>query len=134
MIYLNNKAAYHNVISGAFMIEAQLDYCIESEMSKNNDYSKMNSIYEIIQSQNSMVKFVTENGKTEVIFNSRGDISVYASNSALLVVDGVVVNDISDIRPIQVSSVKVFIGNDAGHWGVRGSSGVVEIELKKGEI
>lgn len=134
MIYLNDASAYHEVSNGGYMTSEQLDYCIENEMSENNDYATMNSIFEIIQRENPTVKFITESGTTQIIFNSRGDTSVYASNSALLIVDGVEVNDISDIKPFHVNSVKVLTGNEAGHWGIRGSSGVIEIELKKGEL
>lgn len=134
MIYNANSDAYNAVINANHIPRELLDYAVEFEMGDNNDYANMSSIYDIIQRIYPAAKMIRENGRTQIILNSRGDNSVYAKNDALLVVDGNVVDDIGGIRPIQVYSILVLVGNEAGHWGSRGSGGVIEVTLKQGEL
>jgi TonB-dependent starch-binding outer membrane protein SusC len=57
--------------------------------------------------------------------------SINLSSDPLLVVDGIVVNSIDDIKPIEVSSIEVLKGSAASIYGSRGANGVILINLKK---
>jgi TonB-dependent starch-binding outer membrane protein SusC len=57
--------------------------------------------------------------------------SINLSSDPLLVVDGIVVASIDDIRPTEVSSIEVLKGSSASIYGSRGSNGVILISLKK---
>ena len=109
-----------------------LDYCIDNFMETNNNYDQMSSIYQIIQTVYMGASIEEIDGINRVVIGTRGPNSFYAANHALLVVDGIVVEDISNIHPLEVRTVKVLVGTQAGHWGVRGGNGVVEIKLKDG--
>lgn len=50
----------------------------------------------------------------------------------MLVVDGIVVQTITDIHPPIIKTIKVLVGNEAGHWGVRSGNGAIGITLKDG--
>ena len=62
----------------------------------------------------------------------RGKNSINLSNCALYVVDGVVVDHISDISPCDVKSINFLKDASASIYGSRGAGGVVLIETLKG--
>ncbi len=64
-------------------------------------------------------------------YRIRGAQGISAPAEPLFVVDGVVVNDISNIHPNQIRSVEVLKDSSASIYGSRGSNGVILITLKK---
>jgi len=93
------------------------------------DFSQYTSLYEVIRGRFPGVQ-VMSNG--EIII--RGLNSILGSNAALIIVDGMPVeNDVlGDIPPIQVKSINVIKDGSAAMYGVRGANGVVIIETKRG--
>lgn len=69
---------------------------------------------------------VTQDNKITI----RGVSSFYYSSEPLFVVDGVVVNSIDEISPINVKSITVLKDAEASIYGSRGASGVIVIKLK----
>ena len=85
-------------------------------------------IYSLIQSRFSSVQ--VRNGK---FYIRGGDMrSVNSDTPALLVVDGVIVNDISSINPNDVATVDLLKDSSAAIYGARGAGGVIVISLKRG--
>jgi TonB-dependent starch-binding outer membrane protein SusC len=66
-------------------------------------------------------------GKSIII---QGISTINASTDPLFVVDGLVVNSIDDVQPIEVLSVDILKGSAASIYGSRGSTGVILITLK----
>ncbi|WP_139957234.1 TonB-dependent receptor [Flavicella sediminum] len=124
--------AYNKVLNGNHLSKKVLDHCLENLIEENNNFDQAADIYQIIQTVYPGAKLNNDSGSIRIILNARGENSLFADIHALLVVDGVVVNDISNVSPLQVKSVKVLVGNQAAHWGVRGGNGAVEITLKYG--
>ncbi|MBT8260229.1 MAG: TonB-dependent receptor plug domain-containing protein [Flavobacteriaceae bacterium] len=60
----------------------------------------------------------------------RGVSSFNLSNEPLFVVDGVIVNSITHILPIEVDKISVLKGASASIYGSRGANGVIEITTK----
>ena len=79
------------------------------------------SIYEMLQRDPS----IQVSGKKIVI---RG-VGTINANDPLLVVDGIIVSTIDDIRPQMVKSIEVLKGSDAAIYGARGANGVIMITL-----
>lgn len=69
---------------------------------------------------------VTQDNKITI----RGVSSFYYSSEPLFVVDGVIVNSIDEISPVNVKSISVLKGADGAIYGARGSSGVIIIKMK----
>ncbi|WP_157961056.1 carboxypeptidase-like regulatory domain-containing protein [Lutibacter citreus] len=134
MIYRNNEKSYQSVLENNNLEKSILDYCVENLLIDNNNFEYMTSIFEVIQSVCPGARISDDTGSEKVLLITRGPNSFFADPYALLVVDGIVVDEISSIQPIQVETIKVLIGNEAGHWGVRGGNGAVEITLKKGSL
>ena len=99
-------------------------------MQENNDYSRYQSVFELIQAISPLAKIVNSNGFNRVYLTAQGPNSLFTDSHALLVVDGAVTENISSISTTQVASIKVITGTDASMYGSRGGNGVIEIELK----
>lgn len=88
-------------------------------------YASFNSIYDVIKNE---VPGVMVSGNSIRI---RTATSINASNEPLFVVDGVPVTTIDNIQPQMVKSIQVLKGSSASIYGMRGSNGVIVINLLK---
>jgi len=84
------------------------------------------NIYDMIKSE---VPGVTVNGTS--IQLQQGSGSFISSTEPLFVVDGNVVNQISNIVPSEVQSISLLKGSAAAIYGSRGANGVIVITLIK---
>lgn len=91
------------------------------------DFSMYSNMYELIRGRFAGVQIVNN----EIII--RGVNSINSSSAALIVLDGVPVDNsiLSSLPPIQVKSVNIIKDASAAIYGSRGSNGVVLIETKK---
>jgi len=100
-----------------------------STMPKNEaSFSRYTSIFEMIKGQFAGVDVVGE----EIII--RGTNSLNMSSGALIVLDGVIVdNDVlRTVRPVEVKNISVIKDGTAAVYGSRGTNGVILIETNKG--
>ncbi len=89
---------------------------------KDDNVSTYRNIYEYIDGK---VAGVTVSSSNEIII--RGGSSWELSNDPLFVVDGIIVNSIDHISPMDVDKINVLKGVDASIYGSQGSNGVIEI-------
>lgn len=129
LIYNDGKNTYNEVLNNNYLSKEKLDYALSNLWNNNNNFDKMRSIYEVIQTIHPSAKITNETGRQQVILDSRGVNSAIGDPSALLVVDGIVTDDISTIQPSEIKEINVLIGNEAAHWGSRAANGVIEIYL-----
>jgi TonB-dependent SusC/RagA subfamily outer membrane receptor len=90
----------------------------------NKKYASYNSIADMIQREVSGVRI---NG-TQVIIQDSKDL--FGSVYALIVVDGVTMNELPNIPPALVKSLEVLKGTSAAIYGSRGYGGVIVIKTK----
>jgi len=102
--------------------EAGLD--IDKIDGTNKKYAGYSTIYDMIEREVSGVK---RSGNGFIIRDSK---DFFGSVPALLVVDGTYVDDISGIKPTEVSSIEVLKGASASMYGSRGYGGVIIIKTK----
>jgi len=95
---------------------------------KNQDYSQFINIYEAVRVKFPGVQVV--NGE----FMIRGPHSLNASSAALLVVDGMVVDEstFASVQTSEIARIDMLIGSAASVYGVRGANGVILVETKSG--
>lgn len=90
----------------------------------NKKYASYSSIYEMIQREVSGVRF---SGSSAIIQDSK---NLFGSVPALIVVDGVYMDNIPDIPPTSVESIEVLKGSSAAIYGSRGYGGAIVIKTK----
>jgi len=96
---------------------------VKPKTKKMNTY---NNIYQMIRTE---VSGVLVNGRSIVIQQPN---SFFGSSDPLFVVDGVIVNSIDNINPVEVKSISVLTGSSAAIYGVNGANGVLCITLING--
>ena len=96
---------------------------------KDFNFSNYSNIYDLIRGRFPGVQIIGG----EIII--RGQSSLYGSNAALLVVNGVVVDQgyFGSIHPIEIKNINVLKGPTASIYGARGANGVVIVETKDGK-
>lgn len=104
----------------------------EEALSASNNKSRgrkmntYNNIYQMIQGE---IPGVIVSGKNIQIQQGH---SFLGSSTPLFVVDGVIVNSIDNINPVEVKSLSALKGSSAAIYGVNGSNGVICITLING--
>jgi len=90
----------------------------------NKKYASYSTIYEMIEREVSGVKI---DGSSAII---QGSKDLFGSVTALIVVDGVTMDNIPNIPPTSVKSIEVLKGTAAAIYGSRGYGGVIVIKTK----
>lgn len=130
LIYITNNSAFKSAINANHISEKDLEYAVDNLMQENNDYSRYQSVFDLIQAKYPLAKVISNNGFNRIYLTSKGPNSLETASHALIVVDGMITENISTIQPTQVATIKVITGTDTSMYGTRGGNGVVEIELK----
>ncbi|MCX6321508.1 MAG: TonB-dependent receptor plug domain-containing protein [Bacteroidia bacterium] len=90
---------------------------------------KMNTYTDIYQMIRGEVSGVVVSGRSIQIQQGH---SFFGSSDPLFVVNGIIVNSIDNINPVEVKSITVLKGSSAAIYGVRGANGVISITLING--
>lgn len=120
----NNEKNEMIAVTYGYMKKEDLSYAISNLQNSENDCLIYSNIYEMIRGR---VPGVNIQGGSIII---RGISTYKASNEALLVVDDVIISDISQIAPCDVEMISVLKDSSAASYGVRGANGVVVIKTK----
>ena len=91
----------------------------------DNNALMFTDIYDYIRGRVAGVEVSSSN---KILIRGVGTLS--SSTEPLLVVDGVIVNDIDFISPIEVRKISVLKGSSASIYGSNGANGVIEITTK----
>ena len=97
---------------------------------KNKDNRVYDSIFDYFRDKVPGVRVEGSDPASTKVY-IRGINSIEAPSDPLFIVDGVTVDDISNINPYEVKSVDVLKDSEAAIYGVRGTNGVIIILLKK---
>jgi TonB-dependent SusC/RagA subfamily outer membrane receptor len=90
---------------------------------------KMNTYTDIYQMIRGEVSGVVVSGRSVQIQQGK---SFFGSSTPLFVINGVIVNSIDNVNPLEVRSIEVLKGSQAAIYGVRGANGVISINLLNG--
>ncbi len=90
---------------------------------------KMNTYTDIYQMLRGEVSGVVVSGSSVQIQQGK---SFFGSSTPLFVINGVIVNSIDNVNPLEVKTIKVLKGSQAAIYGVRGANGVISIDLING--
>lgn len=130
LVYTNKPEDIEIAVGYGHIKKEDLTYAISHLMVENNDYSRYNNIYDLIQSKVAGITVMQENGQN--IFVIRGVNSINSSNAALLVVDGIVVSSLDFLNVYDIASIEVMKDGSAAIYGSRGANGVIIVNTKRG--
>ena len=100
---------------------------ISGKASSNSPrFSSYTNMYDMIRNE---VPGVQVQGTSIFL---QGQSTFGGSSEPLLVVDGVIVEQINDVAPSDVNSIQVLKGPSAAVYGMRGANGVIFIKTKRG--
>ena len=133
LLFRDGESEKGRSLANPHISKKDLEQGISSSRGINYRYYEMSSIYELLRFEHPSIR-VDESGRgANVYLENRGVNSFNLSTAALLIVDGMIVDDISTIQPTEVERVSILQGSDAARWGVQGSNGVIVIDLLSGE-
>jgi hypothetical protein len=125
LMYKDNPANFNEAVSKRHIEEDVLRKSIEDYKLKNvKDFSKYNSIYELISSE---LYDVSVKGTS--VYNKKIR-SMDANPQVLYVVDEKITSDISYVNPTYVKSIEFIDDVGATMYGSKGANGVIKITLK----
>ncbi len=127
--FLNTPENQELAVGYGYVRKNALTNSVAQMNNDDNDFCHYSNIFELIKGRIPGVQVMGSGREPEVII--RGISSINATNAALYVVDGVVLNAISHISPCQVKGITVLKDSSASIYGSRGANGVVLIETKK---
>jgi len=129
-IKLNMKSGMENFDKAiAYVNPLDIDKLKLKLSNKNDiDFSHYDTVFDLVIGKLTGVTVV--NGG----FQMRGTRSISGSNLALVLVDGVPIDnsELSTISPTQVKSIRVLSGGDVAIWGSEAGNGVISIKTKRG--
>jgi TonB-dependent SusC/RagA subfamily outer membrane receptor len=101
----------------------------DEEIGSKPKTRKMNTYTDIYQMIRAEVSGVVVSGRSVQIQQGK---SFFGSSTPLFVINGVIVNSIDNVNPLEVKTIKVLKGSQAAIYGVRGANGVISIDLING--
>ena len=107
------------------MSRKDLGFAVDKVEVDNNLISSYSSIAEYLRGRVPGVE-VNERGGIRI----RGNNSIIGPTDALIVVDGVICEDINSVNPNMIQSVEVLKDGTSAIYGMRGANGVVLITTK----
>lgn len=127
LVFKEGKKNVDLAVGYGYMSREDLLYAVNNLSDENNNFSDFTDIFNLIKGRFPGVTIRTEGSAPRVVIRGGG---ITRDVAALYVVDGVVVNDISNISSFDVSSVDILKDGAAAIYGTRGSNGVVIIQTK----
>jgi hypothetical protein len=124
LTYVFNEESFEKAIANKHIRPDVLEKAISANMKNEKDYSKYNSIFQLIAAE---VYDVRVNGTS--VYN-RKIKSMDLNPLVLYVVDDKIVTDITNINPVDVKSIEFIDDVGTTMYGAKGANGVLKIFLK----
>ncbi len=128
LIFDNKEKNIEITSEAGYLSKEDLEYAIENLYLENNIYVNFVSVFDAIKYALPETTIIVEGGQKAIQF--RGAKSVYGSNAALMLVDGVIVDDVSFINPPDILSISKLSSQQASLYGARAANGVILIETR----
>ena len=133
MRFISSSENVELAIGYGYISKDESTYAVSMLNNKQENFCMYSNIFDLIKGKCPGVN-ITEGSNfpgDEKKINIRGGHSINMYNSALYVVDGVVVPTISTISPCNVKSINFLKDASASIYGAEGAGGVVLIETIK---
>jgi len=128
LIYLDKKQNEDLAVNLGYLNREDLENGINNMMDQNNVYSNFIDIFDAIHYAIPSAQILNVGGHKEV--QLRGQKSINELTTALFIVNGVPMEDISFIFPYDVISIKMLTNAQSAIYGSRAGGGVITITTK----
>lgn len=115
-------------IGNGYIRKEDLTFAVSNLEQENSNFSNFANIFDLIRGRFPGVDVI--NTPAGQAIQVRGTNSLSLSGEPLYIVDGIPVDDISAIEPVNIRSVNVLKDAAAAYYGTRGTNGVIIIETK----
>lgn len=128
LIYEDRQKNKAIATQAGYLSPEDLEFGIRNLSDENNVFSNFTNVFDAIHYAVPAATFIVENGQKKV--QLRGPKSLTGSNAALMVVNGVIVEDLGFVVPDEIVSIKQLTGPSAALYGARAGNGVISITTK----
>lgn len=128
LIIRNNDRDMEKAVNEGFIKQEDLNYGLENLWIYNNEFSQFSDTYEAIRYALPESTIIIENGQKGI--QLRGPKTVTGQNAALILVNGVIADDVTFVIPSTITSIRKLTSQQASLFGARGGNGVISIETK----
>ncbi|HLF33194.1 MAG TPA: hypothetical protein VI583_03085 [Cyclobacteriaceae bacterium] len=128
LLIKNDEESMARAVSEGYISKENMEYGTKNLWHMNSEFNRFNDTWEAIKYALPETQIVVENGKKGVLM--RGPKTLYGSNLALLVVDGVIVDDVSFVAPGEIVRITKLSTAKSALYGARAGNGVINIETK----
>jgi hypothetical protein len=128
LIIRNDEKSMARAVDEGYISKENMEYGTKNLWRVNSEFNRFNDTWEAIKYALPETQIVVENGRKGVLM--RGQKTMYGSNLALLLVDGVVVDDVSFVAPGDIVRITKLSTAKSALYGARAGNGVVNIETK----
>ena len=129
LVFIDNESNRQVATGYGYVDKKDLAYAVSYLDNENNDFCNYSDIYTLMKGKFPGVRVMDSQGGAAVYV--RGVSSLNGSSKALIVVDGMITDNISWINPCHVASIDIIKDSMASMYGSRGGNGVVIIKTKK---
>lgn len=126
--YTTETNLYDDITGSVSVVYPDSNPSTSARTVKSDDKVAYRDMYDFLRGRVAGV-FVDTDGSIKI----RGLNSMNASTEPLILLDGMVISDLSTINPQDVYSVKVLKGPETAIYGIRGANGVILITTKLGQ-
>lgn len=113
-------------IGNGYIRKEDLTFAVDNLQQENSEFSNFSSIYELLRGRFPGVEIINTPAGPQI--QVRGINSLALSGEPLFIVDGIPVDDISTLEPVNIRSINVLKDASAAYYGSRGTNGVILIE------
>ncbi len=128
LILRNNDRDMTSAIEKGYISQEDLDYGKEKLWHLNNEFIQFTDTYNAIKYAVPESTIIYENGQKGI--QLRGPKTLTGSNFALILVNGVIADDVSFVTPTDIISIRRLSSSEAAIYGARAGNGVIRIETR----
>jgi TonB-dependent starch-binding outer membrane protein SusC len=128
LIIRNDQKSIEKAVEGGYITRENLEYGMKNLLHFNNEFSQFSDAYEAIKYALPESTIIIENGKKGI--QLRGPKTMSGSNMALLIVDGVIVDDVNFINPGDILGISKLSSSASALYGARAMNGVINIKTR----
>ncbi len=118
------------IVSNGFLREDDLKYGLEKFMNENYDFANYFDIYELVEDRYDGIMIDRSSSVPKVDFRQSSEISSSVSLRAVFQVDGNIRGDLTNIKPSEIASIKLYKGTEALKIAGKEVAGAFVIVLK----